>query len=815
MASMVNFVVNKYNQLPTYCYAEESLIAESCSKSTITEELEEVPLTSSGLNATTHHDNNQQQSLLRPPPGFVSFGEHSSVPSTPTDGPLGDIYSTSLGNASSTKASPLVLGDATNPFLDSWNLLSQFAQTDSIFNEPARRIYMQISQENLQLQITLLEMFHDMLKRSPMSKCTFENYFALQLQFNKILKTFMQMVMVTDDEQSSAAASVPSHNGAASDAPKTPLSSESFANQEIGNSTAHVSGSAVNPFGDLPHDRRPNYYAATAFSTAGGGPSDLVYQNGAHDITAQSAYHVNTNWGQTDDLKLRIQVPPSSAPPIFNSYGNAAGIPVLPCTGLNEHAPSMLPGAPSTDTANIDLSGFLRNATNSDFVNMPHLQRKSEDPSAIRETNPFKLSLAGKIQIQSGMRSERANGHDGGVSMSYLPGGSMQNHVSQMQSANVVYATYTNPARNELRRDFVVPTTANNVNVNGGDGYAPRIVYEAGPVMYNTQQQQQQQDAGKAIAKQASGSYNCDRESAQNASLRLGQCEQKGQELSAQSANGVVDTNKPHFVSPSALTDVFALNDEGYVTPHQSSLSSLKSEPNYYHHQQQQQGVNANEQLRGSMDAWIGAKFQNVVALHDHSTNSVCSSTMSKPTGLLPTHKEWCNSDREAPVAQIPNGTADPNHVLQSDRNNNERATYVSSWNPFPIEGQRSTDHRSASSYNCNMSLNNCFLFHRIGMCDIVEYSVRTFSFFRRRVDARLINQRRSLPSLVDSVKGITIIFHIEDNGWMLAHEFAEVFTNFKSCSYLMSTLEAINMTVTFKEIQRSDYPAQFLQLDR
>lgn len=65
-----------------------------------------------------------------------------------------------------------------------------------------------------------------------------------------------------------------------------------------------------------------------------------------------------------------------------------------------------------------------------------------------------------------------------------------------------------------------------------------------------------------------------------------------------------------------------------------------------------------------------------------------------------------------------------------------------------------------------------------------------------------------------DSVKGVTFIFNIEQDGWILTNEFIEAFTNLKLQSCLLSTLKAMNVTAIFKEIHRSEYPIQFSQLD-
>lgn len=66
-----------------------------------------------------------------------------------------------------------------------------------------------------------------------------------------------------------------------------------------------------------------------------------------------------------------------------------------------------------------------------------------------------------------------------------------------------------------------------------------------------------------------------------------------------------------------------------------------------------------------------------------------------------------------------------------------------------------------------------------------------------------------------DLVEGVTFIFNIEQEGWMLTYEFVETFTNLKLYSRLLATLETMNIKVVFKEIQRSQYPIQFSELDK
>lgn len=65
-----------------------------------------------------------------------------------------------------------------------------------------------------------------------------------------------------------------------------------------------------------------------------------------------------------------------------------------------------------------------------------------------------------------------------------------------------------------------------------------------------------------------------------------------------------------------------------------------------------------------------------------------------------------------------------------------------------------------------------------------------------------------------DTVNGVTFIFNIEKDGWILTYEFVKAFTNLKLHS-LLAMLEPMNTKVIFKEIHRSEYPIQFSELDR
>jgi len=67
----------------------------------------------------------------------------------------------------------------------------------------------------------------------------------------------------------------------------------------------------------------------------------------------------------------------------------------------------------------------------------------------------------------------------------------------------------------------------------------------------------------------------------------------------------------------------------------------------------------------------------------------------------------------------------------------------------------------------------------------------------------------------LDTVKSISFIFHVEGNGWILTHEFMTTFTNYKLYSSLMTAMRTMNLKLSLKEIDRTEYPAEFLQLDR
>lgn len=65
-------------------------------------------------------------------------------------------------------------------------------------------------------------------------------------------------------------------------------------------------------------------------------------------------------------------------------------------------------------------------------------------------------------------------------------------------------------------------------------------------------------------------------------------------------------------------------------------------------------------------------------------------------------------------------------------------------------------------------------------------------------------------------MKGASLIFHIDDNGWILVYEFIDSFTDL-TYSSLITVIEAMNLkeACQFRDVQRSEYPRAFLDLDR
>jgi len=156
---------------------------------------------------------------------------------------------------------------------------------------------------------------------------------------------------------------------------------------------------------------------------------------------------------------------------------------------------------------------------------------------------------------------------------------------------------------------------------------------------------------------------------------------------------------------------------------------------------------------------WANSKFQNSVPLLNHNestSNQFCTSLSCQ---------DWnCDNGRKS-IPRETNEATNSSYVFEvKDNHDKERPMdiYPNSW----------YNTKNESVQNMNAACSSPSVFQKI-----------------------------------DLVKGVTFLFNVEQDGWILTYEFVEAFTNLKLSSCLLATLEILNIKVVFNEILRSEYP--------
>lgn len=425
MASLMKYVVNNLNQLPTYCFAEENLMPDNCCKVTSTKEKYEVPLVSSG--PTLHYDNHQQQPV-RPPPGFTALDEQH-VPSNL----LTNFHNGySFANASNVKASIFSDTEATNPFLTEQEVIS---------DDVAIQLYTSVWNENKKLQIRMVDILYDLIEQSSLS-------LKNQVQLNKILKTVEKILLELKDRSTveTPSASNPTSETSSNNvgfAQKTAdnLNGETSTKQDLDVNTFLMS----NPF-SVNSDDRPQSNSAFSFN------SDFTF---------------NTNWSNPDELNPHVQTFPStaanSAPSTFTNHISSINT-LLPNTNQDGENVSLTPvssAVPTSTSNSFSISNFSKvlEDMKTQFANM------CSKHNGFKNTNPFKSPDETQApETQNERTSYNAN------FASYLSSKNPQSHASKAETANI-------------------PATSSSFTPAGhaGENYTSKLVYESGPVMYNVQ----------------------------------------------------------------------------------------------------------------------------------------------------------------------------------------------------------------------------------------------------------------------------------------------------------------------------------------
>lgn len=648
MASIMKYVVNNLNQLPTYCFAEETLTSDSRCKATSTEELHKVPLVSS--KQTHLYRDGLEQHSVKPPPGFAPLSEKPSLSSTSTRS-SNDVYS--CGNASNVKTSSYDNTEVrTNPFLSDQQLNDNVISYDT-----ADQIFTPIWTENIQLFIKLTEILYDMLKRSPLNRDIFENHMTIQYHLNKFLRNFEKTLVPDSDKSTIGTSSMSTETmpNKVDSVEKISVNSnaESYVNQKL----AGMNNLSLNPFDDDKLSQTYNMFSAYG----------------------SNGYTFTTNWHQPDSPRVQVTpipsspLTPTSTCSMFTNYGLPTTNVFFPNTDQgNENSFVTKPISPmisNTGACNNNSSAFSFPASNE--FNVP------------KETNPFKFSMINNMQNPEKQTQQMANNYDTNAT-SYLSVKNLYDHSSKMETVN------TNAGSNSL----TTTTEHANVNVNGAENYTSKIVYEAGPVMYNTQKKQTDADIKHSAC-------NSDYKNDCNVPLKR---HYDNKELSSQFANDITtSTHDSSYI------------DEGYIsrlpTDYTLQNSSLISESNYKN--------NVNERIIFSQarkkieipERWINSQFPSDIPLENHNESSTINTSIN-----FSSSKDWTYNNNKESVTRDMNGATDLSYEYIFQWNDKEKPIdmYKNFWNNPAYENQKS----KCKNVNNDFFFDTSFVFQKIGMYD-------------------------------------------------------------------------------------------------
>ncbi|XP_011059039.1 PREDICTED: uncharacterized protein LOC105148801 isoform X2 [Acromyrmex echinatior] len=394
-------------------------------------------------------------------------------------------------------------------------------------------------------------------------------------------------------------------------------------------------------------------------------------------------------------------------------------------------------------------------STNTNFFNnFSEVNNMNQFPAMFKDTNPFKFSMTDVpgTQVPEIQTERTVSNYDTGIS--YLSTKNLQSNVLKTETANI-------HAKNN---GFTSVSNLGHVN----ESYTPKIVYESDPVMYNTQKKQTDVNVNTNVRQNACSSNFDNVQNAQ--SLKLEQSNKKLASQVSQSTKNIASLHTQHTVNNNIINNNIRDNshsDENYVTRLSTYFmhgsQSTNGEAIYCHQNSNTDNLQTVSQSWNQFEIpdWTNSKFQSSIPLLNHSEN----------TPITLANQDWnCDNDRKS----IPrkNEVTNSNNIFKINDGYDKEGPmdiYANSWH----------NNEKGSVQNRNAAFNP-FLFQKI-----------------------------------DSVEGVTFIFHFEQDGWILTNEFVEVFTSFKLLSHLLTKIEMLNIKVTFKEILRSQYPSQFSQLDR
>ncbi|XP_020286926.1 uncharacterized protein LOC109856261 isoform X2 [Pseudomyrmex gracilis] len=376
-----------------------------------------------------------------------------------------------------------------------------------------------------------------------------------------------------------------------------------------------------------------------------------------------------------------------------------------------------------TENVLLTMSSTSNNITSSPSCNVTK--------SVPKETNPFRMFMTGEFQSQE--TQNQVTNSELNSNSSYCTSENSQNHFSIIKDMNI-QTTNSNC------------TPIEHFYINNHEKYSPKIVYESGPVMYNTQTKQD-----KSI-----GQNNNNFDNAQN-TFNLNQC----------------DKNFPLSYNVATST-----SNQCYITqPSMKNLQTSSVTNNEPKHQLHNSNINEQPaQIRTYMENPEQLINWNGFSPKHHNENFTLTTPQERQTTNMPQRESICNIKDF--VSRNVYQTPDLNYVNQINYLRKNLSDICLNLHKLPYKETQNLEEKQNS---CNTLASHSFFFKPI-----------------------------------DPMKGASLIFHVDGNGWILVYEFIESFTDL-TYSSLVTIIEAMDLkeACQFKNVQRYEYPRAFLDLDR
>nr|XP_012152341.1 PREDICTED: protein PF14_0175-like isoform X2 [Megachile rotundata] len=408
-----------------------------------------------------------------------------------------------------------------------------------------------------------------------------------------------------------------------------------------------------------------------------------------------------------------------------------------------------------------DENYFLSNTIN----NLTTFDNYSNSNVTLRETNPFKLSLAGKLNISDPQEDNHSNSV-------HLPSNSHENQ-------NLISNNDSISQRFDGRDNFKMKTSTEAISEKGTLYNHPQCCFNN--TSNNTSNIKTESFVSNTNTLPSQYHWNID--NVNNGMSRM----------------TINDQNMQH-------PDQKVNEIKKYIQEH---VAKDKKDFNI----ESQTDVQRSEKSISNYDM-NGCKFSTKMPTNNLDYNSTLINNTNFQEGYF-SHATTQNLYTSSPLLQTNNKTECSQQLLSENANivadtlvkAFENTAELNNWNKVPFLPQTSDQ---TMTYPKNQS------HQRTQNLDKEEVAVSPINENQLRDIVRDVSSDDLIFFQVFELPNTIIhIFHHQGEGWLLTDEFIQGFTKFESTSYAMILLYTLNIPVQYKNINIIHYPSKFINIGR